>query len=376
MTFARRFLLLFCCLCLVPTVSADIGAFTEAREGYRYQFPRDHGSHDRFRTEWWYYTGNLTAKDGRAFGYQLTFFRRAIPPDQIETLPSKWSITQLYLAHFAVSDLKQSRFRYAEKLSRAALGKAGAEADRLHVWIDRWRAEALEPEATGPGGGTQLLEASDGDVAIALTVVPEKPLVIHGTGGISRKGSASGQASHYYSWTNLATTGRLTIGGESFDVSGTSWMDHEFGSADLSPDLVGWDWFSLQMADRTEIMLYRLRRADGSAAPVSSGTFIDREGRAHPLSLNDFALEPTSFWTSPASKGRYPQRWRLVVPSRNLSLELIPRMAEQELRTDRSTQVTYWEGAIEGTGTSAGKPVTGVGYMELTGYAERFSKKL
>jgi predicted secreted hydrolase len=153
-------------------------------------------------------------------------------------------------------------------------------------------------------------------------------------------------------------------------------MDHEFGSADLSPDLVGWDWFSLQLTDGTEIMLYRLRRADGSAAPVSSGTFVDREGRAHALSLDDFTLQPTSFWTSPDSNGRYPQRWRLTVPSRSLSLELIPRMAEQELRTDRSTQVTYWEGAIESTGTSDGKPVAGFGYMELTGYTERFTKKL
>jgi predicted secreted hydrolase len=376
MTFGRRLLLLFCCLCVVPHVSADSGAFTQAHEGYRYQFPRDHGSHDGFRTEWWYYTGNLTAKDGRAFGYQLTFFRRGIPLDQVETLPSKWSITQLYLAHFAVSDLRHGRFRYAERLSRAALGKAGAETERLHVWIDRWRAETVASEASGPAAMAQSLEASHEDLGLALTVVPDKALVIHGAGGISRKGTESGQSSHYYSWTNLATKGRITIGGESFDVTGTSWMDHEFGSADLSPELVGWDWFSLQMADQTELMLYRLRRADGSAHPVSSGTFIDREGGAHPLSLDDFTLEPMSFWTSPFSKARYPQRWRLTVPSRHLSLELVPRMAEQELRTDRSTQVTYWEGAIETTGTSGGKPVTGLGYMELTGYAERFTKKL
>jgi len=376
MTVGPRLLLLICGLILVPAVSADSDPFTQAREGYRYQFPRDHGSHDTFRTEWWYYTGNLTAKDGRAFGYQLTFFRRGIPQDQVETLPSKWSITQLYLAHFAVSDLQKGGFHYAEKLSRAALGKAGAEAERLHVWIDRWRIETHGPQASGRDASAQILEASEGDLAIALTVVPDKPLVVHGTAGISRKGTENGQSSHYYSWTNLATRGRLTIGGESFEVTGTSWMDHEFGSADLSPDLVGWDWFSLQMADQTEVMLYRLRRADGSAHPVSSGTFIERDGGAHPLSLKDFTLEPTTFWISPLSHARYPQRWRLTVPSRNLTLELIPRMHEQELRTNRSTQVTYWEGAIESVGTSGGKPITGLGYMELTGYAERFSKKL
>jgi predicted secreted hydrolase len=168
----------------------------------------------------------------------------------------------------------------------------------------------------------------------------------------------------------------MTIGDESFDVTGTSWMDHEFGSTDLGPDLAGWDWFGLQMADRTELMLYRLRRADGTADPASSGTFVDREGRGHPLSLNDFTLEPQTYWRSPLTNARYPQRWRLTIPSRHLSLDLIPRMAEQELRTERSTQVTYWEGAIESRGTLDGKPVTGVGYMELTGYAERFAKKL
>ena len=375
-TLGRRSLLLLCCLCGVPIVSADSGSFTQAREGYRYQFPRDHGSHDRFRTEWWYYTGNLTTKDGRAFGYQLTFFRRGIPPEQVETLPSKWSITQLYLAHFAVSDLSKSRFRFVEKLSRAGLDKAGAEAGRLHVWIDRWRAETLDSDAPGAPVGTQMLEASDGDMSIVLNVVPRKPLVVHGAGGISRKGADSGQASHYYSFTSLATTGTVKIGEESFDVTGTSWMDHEFGSTDLGPNLVGWDWFSLQMSDHTELMLYRLRRADGSADPVSSGTFVDRDGVAHHLPLPDFTLEPSSFWTSPVSKARYPQRWRLTIPSRHLSLEIVPRMGEQELRTDRSTQVTYWEGAIETLGTSEGRPLTGLGYMELTGYAEPFTKKL
>ena len=369
-------LLLLSCLWIVPGVSADSDSFLQAREGYRYQFPRDHGSHNRFRTEWWYYTGNLRSKDGRPFGYQLTFFRRGIPPGQVQTLPSQWSITQLYLAHFAVSDLKTGRFRFVEKLSRPGLGKAGAEADRLHVWIDRWRAESLEPETVGTRIGGQILEATDGDLAIALTVVPKKPLVIHGSAGVSRKGAGPGQASHYYSLTSLATTGTITIGDETFDVTGTTWMDHEFGSTDLGPDLVGWDWFSLQMADQTELMLYRLRRADGSADPVSSGTFIDREGHPHHLALNDFTLDPISFWTSPASKARYPQRWRLTIPSKHLSLELTPRMAEQELRTDRSTQVTYWEGAIEVQGTSGGAPLTGLGYMELTGYAEPFAKKL
>ena len=359
-------------LVVVPGLAADTAQeFRVATEGYQYAFPHDHGAHEEFRTEWWYYTGQLTAKDGRPFGYQLTFFRRGIPRHQVRTLPSQWTVTQLYLAHFAVSDLSKGRFHYAEKISRAGLGKAGAEAGRLHVWIDQWSAES--PSAAP---GTQTLQAADGDLALQLTVSPEKPLVVHGTDGISRKGAGVGQASHYYSFTRLATTGKLTIGVESFDVTGTSWMDHEFGSADLDKDLVGWDWFSLQLDNQTELMLYRLRRTDGSADPVSSGTLIDRDGRGHHLSIGDFTLEPTSYWTSLTSRARYPQRWRLTIPSQQLSLELVPLMAEQELSTTRSTQVTYWEGAIETTGTSQGKPIHGQGYMELTGYAERFTKRL
>jgi predicted secreted hydrolase len=359
-------------LVVAPGLAADTSQeFRVATEGYQYAFPRDHGAHEDFRTEWWYYTGQVKTKDGRPFGYQLTFFRRGMPRHQVRTLPSQWAVTQLYLAHFAVSDLSKGHFHYAEKISRAGLGKAGAARDRLHVWIDQWSAES---PSTAPG--TQTLHATDGDLALQLTVSPEKSLVVHGTQGISRKGAAAGQASHYYSFTRLATTGTLSIGTERFDVTGSSWMDHEFGSADLDKDLVGWDWFSLQLDDQRELMLYRLRRADGSADPVSSGTIIDRDGLGHHLSIGDFTLEPTSYWTSQTSHARYPQRWQLTIPSEQLSLELVPLMAEQELSTTRSTQVTYWEGAIKTTGTAQGQPIHGQGYMELTGYAERITKTL
>ena len=368
-----RLMLLMCLFLMIsPVLASDSRqTFTAAAEGYRYEFPRDHGSHDAFRTEWWYYTGNVITSDGRAFGYQLTFFRRAMPPDQIKTLPSKWSLTQLYLAHFAVSDLSKKQFHYAEKISRAGLGKAGAESGRLHAWIDHWNAEF--PTAKSDH---HLLQATEGDLAIQFDLSPEKPLVIHGNNGVSRKGTEAGQASHYYSFTRMKTTGKLTIGKESFDVTGTSWMDHEFGSADLDEDLVGWDWFSLQLDNQTELMLYRLRRADGSASPVSSGTFIDRNGQGHHLTIDDVTLGPLSYWTSPSSKAVYPQRWRLTVPSQQLSLEVVPLMAEQELSTTRSTQVTYWEGAIEVSGVAGDTKVKGHGYMELTGYAERLTKKL
>jgi predicted secreted hydrolase len=345
--------------------------FRPATPGYQYVFPRDHGSHDDFRTEWWYYTGHLTAKNGRRFGYQLTFFRRGIPHDQVKTLPSRWSVTQLYLAHFAISDLSDEQFHYDERMSRAGLGKASAEPGRLHVWIDQWSAESPMT-----GSLTQQLRASNDSIGLELTLSPEKPLVVHGVGGVSRKGGAAGQTSHYYSFTRLATTGALTLGTERFDVTGSTWMDHEFGSADLAEDLVGWDWFGIQLKNGTDLMLYRLRRADGSADPASSGTLVDREGRTQHLTVKDFSMEPTAYWTSPKSTARYPQRWHIVIPSAQLSLDIIPQLAGQELVTSRSAQVTYWEGAVEITGFDHGRPVRGQGYMELTGYAERISKKL
>ncbi|WP_173048633.1 lipocalin-like domain-containing protein [Nitrospira sp. KM1] len=345
--------------------------FQKAEPGYRYDFPRDHGSHDRFRTEWWYYTGNLVTEDGRAFGFQLTFFRRALPPGQIRTLPSRWTVSQLYLAHFAVSDLKTGQFYYAEKVSREGLGKAGAASDRLHVWIDRWSVDASEPQSDH-----HRLSASDHRVAIDLDLQSQKAPVVHGTGGMSRKGTESGQSSHYYSLTRLTTSGRVTIGHDTFHVTGESWMDHEFGSADLGNKLVGWDWFSVQLADRTELMLYRLRRTDGSADPVSSGTFIDRNGQTRHLSIQDFSLESSRLWTSPISQARYPLTWKLTVPSLDLSLVITPRSDQQELKTERSTQVTYWEGAITVEGSAGRAHAQGHGYMELTGYAERIQRKL
>lgn len=340
--------------------------FQSATAGYRYNFPRDHGSHPIYRTEWWYYTGHLHSKSGRSFGFELTFFRRGIPPDEIKTLPSKWSVKDLYLAHFAVTDITGKRFHFSEKLSREGLGKAGADESRLLVWIDDWRAEAsTEPSAS------HMLVARDETYTLALTLQPTKPLVTHGAAGISRKGKDVGQASHYYSFTRLATSGKLTIDGESFEVIGTSWMDHEFGSAELGTDQVGWDWFSIQFEDDTELMLYRMRRKDGASDLASSGTAVSPDGRTRHLEVTDFQIESSGTWTSAESKATYPAKWQLTIPLLGLILDVTPFLADQELRTSRSTRVSYWEGAVAVTGTKQGRPIKGQGYVELTGYAER-----
>jgi predicted secreted hydrolase len=345
--------------------------FRHAVPGYAYRFPFDHGTHDDFRTEWWYYTGHLRTQDGRRFGYQVTFFRRAAEPEKVAGNRSQWAIRHLYLAHVALTDLDGKRFRYSEKISRAGLGKAGADPGRLHVWIDHWSVEA----SSSSHEHHRLVADGDG-FSLDLTVAPERPPVVHGERGVSRKGPAPPQASHYYSFPRLVTVGTLTVNGVRHAVEGLSWMDHEFGSGDLDEQIVGWDWFSLQLADRTSLMLYRLRRTDGTPAPVSSGTVIFPDGRTKHLSHADMQVEALDQWTSQASGARYPSRWRVVVPSLSLDVTLRPLLADQELVTSQSTQVTYWEGAVEASGTQQGRPITGQGYVELTGYAASMKGRL
>lgn len=356
----------------LPAVSleTDQRHFREAVSGYAHQFPRDHGAHDDFRTEWWYYTGHLITEDGREFGYELTFFRQGMDDAHVTTNPSRWAIRHLYLAHAALSEHDRHQFRYAEKISRAGIGKAGSETGRLHVWIDHWSVEA-----TSSDHGEHHLRATSAGFSLDLHVASEKAPVIHGEGGVSRKGTESGQASHYYSMTRLRTTGTLTVDGHPQTVHGTSWMDHEFGSGRLGNDQVGWDWFSVQLDDQSELMFYLLRRSNGTADPVSSGTWVLRDGTPHALTVSDVKIEVLDYWTSPASGSRYPNRWRLSIPSRRLSFLLVPTMPNQELVTERSTQVTYWEGEVTVSGTVGDRPMTGQGYVELTGYATPFETR-
>ncbi|TLY23403.1 MAG: carotenoid 1,2-hydratase [Nitrospirae bacterium] len=358
-----------CALWALQIAPVELTAATEFRTalpGYPYRFPFDHGSHDDFQTEWWYYTGHLRADDGRTFGYQLTFFRRAVARETASKNPSRWHLRHLYFAHFAVTDEAGRRFQFMEKISRAGIHKAGAATGRLAVWIDDWRAEA--------DGDSQVLHAQGEGIAIRLRLTPEKPPVIHGTAGVSRKGEGPGESSHYYSVTRLRTEGTLTFEEKSRTVSGLSWMDHEFGSNQLGASQIGWDWFSLQLTDATELMVYRIRRSDGTIEPASGGTWIRPDGSAVPLARAAIAVEELDL--SPQSRGRYPARWRLTVPYARLSVEIVPTVPQQELLTRRSTQVTYWEGSVTVTGERAGRPVTGLGYVELTGYAAPLRRRL
>lgn len=338
--------------------------FRIAEPGYPFLFPRDHGAHPEFKTEWWYFTGNLTA-EGDEYGYELTFFREGITHPKAHENPSRWAVRNLYLAHFAITDATSGQFHFKEKISREALGKAGSERGGLGVWIDRWSVRQMGDEMHLMAEGNDLDK-----LKLKLKLVKSKSEIIHGKNGISKKGDAVGQASHYYSLTRLLTTGSLWIDGREIQVSGFSWMDHEFGSSFLAADQVGWDWFSIQMNDGNEVMLYRIRRKDGTTDPHTSGTWINPKGQSRSLTVNDFTLTPTGHWTSPESQGRYPVRWNIEIPSEGLFLTSTPLLDHQELMTARSTRVTYWEGASRFSGFRQGRPLSGRGYIELTGYAK------
>jgi predicted secreted hydrolase len=353
----------------VPQLVAfnEESGFRSALPGYQYRFPWDLGSHEEFQTEWWYYTGHLRGPGNRMYGYELTFFRRGVASQKARQNPSRWSLRNLYFAHFAVTDEAHGEFRFAEKISREGLGKAGAETGHLHVWIDAWRTEGRED--------AHHLYAADHGMAIDLTLVPEKPAIVHGREGISKKGDASGAASHYYSFTRLKTSGQLTVNGTTIPITGTSWMDHEFGSHQLGPDQVGWDWFSVQFDDRSELMFYHIRRRDGSIEPASAGTWVHPDGSSTPLSREEVSVTVLDHWQSPNSQARYPGRWRISVPRMALSVEVTPTVRNQELVTS-STAITYWEGSAVANGIRDGHPVQGLAYVELTGYASPVRKRL
>jgi predicted secreted hydrolase len=337
----------------------------EAAPGYRFEFPRDHASHPEFKLEWWYYTGNVQTGDGRRFGYQVTFFRVGVDPSPAN--PSRWAVRDLFMTHLAVSDPTAGRYRFEERLSRGGPGLAGAATDRYRVWNDDWRAELEHSGSDTSGPRRHVVRALGHKAGVDLVLDEGKPPAINGVNGISQKGAETGNASHYYSLTRMPTRGTITVEGERFAVSGESWMDHEFGTSFLEKEQQGWDWLSLQLADGRELMLYQLRRADGSRDPRSSGTLIDQQGRTTHLSAADFAMTPAGRTFRARSGAVYPIRWSIQVPKAQLALDVTTPLDDQELSTE-GAGISYWEGLIDVKGTSAGTAIAGRGYLEMTGY--------
>ena len=369
-------------------VAGSSDGFARATEPNAIQFPRDLGPHDDYQTEWWYYTGNLKTADGRPFGFQFTIFRRALAPEeelsadwansadseeplksaesaQSADQTSSWRTEQVYLAHFTISDIAADAFYPAERFSRGAAGLAGATADPYRVWLEEWSVEEIAP-------GQVRLRAQTGDVALDLMLTETRPPVLHGDSGLSQKGPEPGNASYYYSLIGQRAAGAVTVGGQRFDVTGQAWKDHEWSTSALSDGAVGWDWISLQMDDGGALMLFEIRRADGTREPLSAGTYIAPDGTLTHLAAGDWTLDVTDTWTSPTSGGEYPAGWRIAVPAVGLELTGRPQMANQEL----NVSTVYWEGAVAFEGTRDGAPVSAEGYIELTGYAGSMEGRL
>lgn len=333
--------------------------FARATEVQPLQFPHDHGPHPNFGTEWWYFTGNLESEEGRRFGYELALFRIGLKPGRPHR-PSHWATQHVYMGHFALTDVANGQFHFHERFARNAAGLAGARPQPFAVWLEDWSVHALPANDS-----VWTLRAAADGVSVALELNALKPIVLHGDRGLSQKSAELGNASYYYSITRLATRGTVTVGDDQIPVSGTSWMDREWSTSALSAEQAGWDWFGLQLSDDSELMFYRLRRHDGNTDTHSSGTWVNPQGQAYLLRNDNVVIDALDTWSSPRGD-RYPSRLRLTVKSLDLTLDVTPVLANQEL----DVSVRYWEGAVDVRGRRAGKSLTGRGYMELTGYGE------
>ena len=343
-------------LLLLPPVAAQ---YRTALPGYHYEFPRDHFNHPDFQTEWWYYTGNLKSAEGHRFGFELTFFRQAISRDPAKA--GTWDVKDLYVAHLALSDLDDGKFFHSERTNRSGPGLAAVNESLGHLWNGNWQIQWH--------GSDQELNAIDQRFQLHLTLHPEKPPVIHGENGVSQKAEGPGRASHYISLTRLATTGAIDLGNKKFEVRGTTWMDHEFFTHQLEADQIGWDWLSLQLDDHTEVMLFHIRRKDGAIDAHSAGTYVDTNGKTTHLRSSDFTLEAAEDkWTSPLTGASYPIRWKIEIPMLAIELDARTPLASQELTGKTKLAPNYWEGAIVLTGKCNAQPLSGVGYLEMTGY--------
>ncbi len=330
------------------------GNFARANSPRSWDFPADMGAHPNYQTEWWYYTGNLEADDGQHFGYQLTFFRRALVAVEEHTQrDSDWGTEQVYMAHFAISDVESETHEAFERFSRGSAGLAGAESAPYSVWLEDWLVEEI-------GAGQYRLVAQQGELGLDLVLNDTKGIILQGEEGYSQKGEDAGNASYYYSQTRMVTSGTLRTERGSFEVSGLSWKDHEFSTSALSEGQIGWDWFSLQLDDGSELMFFQIRRADGSIDPFSSGMYVDAEGGTMPLEGSQFQIHVRDEWVSPHSGGVYPAAWTVNIPQLNLEMNIEPYFRDQEM----DVSYFYWEGAVKVSGS-----LTGSGYVEMTGYA-------
>ncbi|MDX2162180.1 MAG: lipocalin-like domain-containing protein [bacterium] len=352
---------------VIGAADADISGFARATAPLDWQFPRDFAAHEDYQTEWWYYTGNIATAEGRRFGYQFTIFRRSITAEAATPESSEWRSNQLYMAHFAVSDVEGGRFFHDERFSRGGAGLAGAVYQPTYqTWLEDWRVSGLD-DAARERRLTARMTYDGLPVAVDFTLSLVKPPALQGvnTDGLSAKSGEAGNASHYYSLTRMPTQGTITIGAETFSIDGYSWMDHEFSTSALGSGALGWDWFGLQFDDGREIMIGQIRLTDGGKDPNFGGLLVNADGSTRYLPSSAITITPTAAWTSPHTGAEYPAGWSIAVDTGApipLTFTLTPQLADQELH---GGGIAYWEGTVRIDGD-----VSGYGYAELTGYVD------
>lgn len=335
----------------------DDAAFEHASGMRRFDFPADHGAHPAFRSEWWYLTAVLEDGTGREFGVQFTLFRQGMEPWTVAGADDPWRLSQVWLAHFAITDVKGDRHLAFERWSRDHPALAGVTAmpggrkggDGKRMFLDDWSMELH-----GSGG---RLRASSGDWSAEFEISAQVPVVLQGEGGLS--GKSPGQASWYYSWPRLVVQGGLAVDGEPFAVKGLGWFDHEWSTSVLADGQVGWSWFALHLEDGRSIMVFRLRRTDGMRDPFDHGVLVQANGEYAPLAAADFGLEPVSTWRDPEGID-WPVAWALRVGAE--SWTVVAAIPDQRMLT----RIPYWEGVVHVRDRGGAR--TGSGYMELTGY--------
>lgn len=344
------------------------GCYATANKPLELTFPKDFGPHQDFRTEWWYYTGNLITDAGRHFGFQLTFFRQALDCSQPQG-QSAWRTRQLYFAHFAVADTQTQSFYSAQRMNRGSVGIAGAHANPFRVWIDNWSSSQIgkAPDSlrlrasenlSAKGGSTST------DILLDLDLIRDKPAIRQGLAGWSRKGPGLSDASYYYSFPGMQANGRISIGVKTFNVSGRVWFDHEWSTSALGKNVKGWDWFALHITQGAmagvDLMVCHVRQADGKPNGFGFGSISFPNGSYEILGEDDFSIIANAHWTSPESGKRYPARWTVRVPNHNLDFKIKPMIPDQE----HPHEFSYYEGAVRVTGETS----AGYGYVEMTGY--------
>lgn len=345
--------------------------FKRVLEPMEFQFPGDHLAHPDYKTEWWYFSGNVNTSVNdeieRAFAYQFTLFRFALEPEVEQKKDSLWRTNTIYMAHLALTDLNQKQYYQQERFSREALGLAGASQNNdgtLQFWLNHWQAKSLYPEQLLP----LKLKLKGNKFALDFQLDAVKPVVLQGENGFSQKSQQAGNASYYYSYTRLATQGTITLGQHTYPVQGLSWLDREWSTSSLGVDQQGWDWFSLQLDDGSDLMLYQMRKKDGTKDSFSSASFVDIKGQSQRLLATEFNMWPVEFWRSPDSGIRYPVKWQIEVPKYKLSLTVQAVVNAQEWSKKKDASFNYWEGAVVIEGFKDRQEISGSGFLEMTGY--------